>query len=247
MRSIGLPQPHGARVPPQATYDPSHGYSPQPVDLSGVTLSRELQVSVPMCVSPAMPPPLPPHQLRPPSHLIVSPPQAMAEQLAENYHNTWGRKKKQELEAKGEHPPCPPTIWAPQGSGQTPTPPPPKWMHTHGCCPTTLRGLSFSLHPPRVLPPWVVLSPCFPPMGGLLSPTPPMAADGGSRGGLAPPARALRHLDGQGEGTGPREGAGAPQVPAAQWLRRHPVGGGMGGGPRHLGRGAGDKGAGWSG
>lgn len=34
--------------------------------------------------------------------------QAMAEQLAENYHNTWGRKKKQELEAKGERPrrPC---------------------------------------------------------------------------------------------------------------------------------------------
>ena len=30
--------------------------------------------------------------------------QAMAEQLAENYHNTWGRKKKQELEAKGEAP-----------------------------------------------------------------------------------------------------------------------------------------------
>ena len=28
--------------------------------------------------------------------------QARAEQLAENYHNTWGRKKKQELEAKGE-------------------------------------------------------------------------------------------------------------------------------------------------
>ncbi|XP_054035329.1 ryanodine receptor 1-like, partial [Dryobates pubescens] len=53
----------------QATYDPSQGYSPQPVDLSGVTLSRELQ--------------------------------AMAEQLAENYHNTWGRKKKLELEAKG--------------------------------------------------------------------------------------------------------------------------------------------------
>lgn len=26
----------------------------------------------------------------------------MAEQLAENYHNTWGRKKKLELEAKGE-------------------------------------------------------------------------------------------------------------------------------------------------
>lgn len=25
----------------------------------------------------------------------------MAEQLAENYHNTWGRKKKMELQAKG--------------------------------------------------------------------------------------------------------------------------------------------------
>ncbi|XP_073771088.1 ryanodine receptor 1 isoform X3 [Danio rerio] len=53
----------------QATYDPSHGYSPQPIDISGMTLSRELQ--------------------------------SMAEQLAENYHNTWGRKKKMELQAKG--------------------------------------------------------------------------------------------------------------------------------------------------
>lgn len=26
----------------------------------------------------------------------------MAEQLAENYHNTWGRKKKMELQAKGK-------------------------------------------------------------------------------------------------------------------------------------------------
>lgn len=26
----------------------------------------------------------------------------MAEQLAENYHNTWGRKKKLELQAKGD-------------------------------------------------------------------------------------------------------------------------------------------------
>ncbi|KAG9351877.1 hypothetical protein JZ751_023128 [Albula glossodonta] len=50
----------------QATYDPSHGYSPQPIDISGMALSRELQ--------------------------------AMAEQLAENYHNTWGRKKKMELQ-----------------------------------------------------------------------------------------------------------------------------------------------------
>ncbi|XP_046719892.1 ryanodine receptor 1-like isoform X1 [Silurus meridionalis] len=53
----------------QATYDPSQGYSPQPVDLSTMALSRELQ--------------------------------SMAEQLAENYHNTWGRKKKMELQAKG--------------------------------------------------------------------------------------------------------------------------------------------------
>lgn len=27
----------------------------------------------------------------------------MAEQLAENYHNTWGRKKKMELQAKGKN------------------------------------------------------------------------------------------------------------------------------------------------
>nr|XP_033809950.1 ryanodine receptor 1 isoform X12 [Geotrypetes seraphini] len=54
----------------QATYDPTtQTFTPTPLDLSGVTLSRELQ--------------------------------AMSEQLAENYHNTWGRKKKQELEAKG--------------------------------------------------------------------------------------------------------------------------------------------------
>ncbi|XP_063287318.1 ryanodine receptor 1 isoform X3 [Pelobates fuscus] len=54
----------------QATYDPAvQTFSPTPIDLTGITISRELQ--------------------------------SMAEQLAENYHNTWGRKKKQELEAKG--------------------------------------------------------------------------------------------------------------------------------------------------
>ncbi|KAK7883047.1 hypothetical protein WMY93_029221 [Mugilogobius chulae] len=53
----------------QATYDPSHGYNPQPIDITAMALSRELQ--------------------------------SMAEQLAENYHNTWGRKKKLELQAKG--------------------------------------------------------------------------------------------------------------------------------------------------
>lgn len=29
--------------------------------------------------------------------------QSMAEQLAENYHNTWGRKKKLELQSKGKY------------------------------------------------------------------------------------------------------------------------------------------------
>uniref|UniRef100_A0A3Q3BSM2 Ryanodine receptor 1a (skeletal) n=1 Tax=Kryptolebias marmoratus TaxID=37003 RepID=A0A3Q3BSM2_KRYMA len=46
-----------------------HGYSPQPIDISHMALSRDLQ--------------------------------SMAEQLAENYHNTWGRKKKLELQSKG--------------------------------------------------------------------------------------------------------------------------------------------------
>ena len=53
----------------------------------------------------------------------------MAEQLAENYHNTWGRKKKQELEAKGEgaYPTAAQTplfrsspshrLWSPKGLG----------------------------------------------------------------------------------------------------------------------------------
>uniref|UniRef100_A0A674CVY4 Ryanodine receptor 1 n=1 Tax=Salmo trutta TaxID=8032 RepID=A0A674CVY4_SALTR len=45
------------------------GYSPQPIEISHMALSRELQ--------------------------------SMAEQLAENYHNTWGRKKKMELQSKG--------------------------------------------------------------------------------------------------------------------------------------------------
>ncbi|KAI9548377.1 Ryanodine receptor 1 [Dissostichus eleginoides] len=53
----------------QATYDPSQGYSPQPIDVTHMALSRDLQ--------------------------------SMAEQLAENYHNTWGRKKKLEIQSKG--------------------------------------------------------------------------------------------------------------------------------------------------
>uniref|UniRef100_A0A7M4FE55 Ryanodine receptor 2 n=1 Tax=Crocodylus porosus TaxID=8502 RepID=A0A7M4FE55_CROPO len=49
--------------------DTAHGYSPRAIDMSNVTLSRDLH--------------------------------AMAEMMAENYHNIWAKKKKMELEAKG--------------------------------------------------------------------------------------------------------------------------------------------------
>uniref|UniRef100_A0A8B9CWR0 Ryanodine receptor 2 n=1 Tax=Anser brachyrhynchus TaxID=132585 RepID=A0A8B9CWR0_9AVES len=47
----------------------THGYSPRAIDMSNVTLSRDVH--------------------------------AMAEMMAENYHNIWAKKKKMELEAKG--------------------------------------------------------------------------------------------------------------------------------------------------
>uniref|UniRef100_A0A669P4V6 Ryanodine receptor 2 n=1 Tax=Phasianus colchicus TaxID=9054 RepID=A0A669P4V6_PHACC len=47
----------------------AHGYSPRAIDMSNVTLSRDVH--------------------------------AMAEMMAENYHNIWAKKKKMELEAKG--------------------------------------------------------------------------------------------------------------------------------------------------
>uniref|UniRef100_A0A4W3JLJ5 Ryanodine receptor 2 n=1 Tax=Callorhinchus milii TaxID=7868 RepID=A0A4W3JLJ5_CALMI len=53
----------------QVSVDSAHGYSPRPIDMSNVTLSRDLH--------------------------------AMAELLAENYHNIWAKKKKTELEVKG--------------------------------------------------------------------------------------------------------------------------------------------------
>uniref|UniRef100_A0A670I8M0 Ryanodine receptor 2 n=1 Tax=Podarcis muralis TaxID=64176 RepID=A0A670I8M0_PODMU len=59
----------------QVSVDTVHGYSPRAIDMSNVTLSRELH--------------------------------AMAEMMAENYHNIWAKKKKIELEAKvggGNHP-----------------------------------------------------------------------------------------------------------------------------------------------
>uniref|UniRef100_A0A8D0HN71 Ryanodine receptor 2 n=1 Tax=Sphenodon punctatus TaxID=8508 RepID=A0A8D0HN71_SPHPU len=59
----------------QVSVDTAHGYSPRAIDMSNVTLSRELH--------------------------------AMAEMMAENYHNIWAKKKKMELEAKvggGNHP-----------------------------------------------------------------------------------------------------------------------------------------------
>uniref|UniRef100_A0A8B9CTT6 Ryanodine receptor 2 n=1 Tax=Anser brachyrhynchus TaxID=132585 RepID=A0A8B9CTT6_9AVES len=49
--------------------DAAHGYSPRAIDMSNVTLSRDVH--------------------------------AMAEMMAENYHNIWAKKKKMELEAKG--------------------------------------------------------------------------------------------------------------------------------------------------
>uniref|UniRef100_A0A6I8P2E1 Ryanodine receptor 2 n=1 Tax=Ornithorhynchus anatinus TaxID=9258 RepID=A0A6I8P2E1_ORNAN len=59
----------------QVSVDAAHGYSPRAIDMSNVTLSRDLH--------------------------------AMAEIMAENYHNIWAKKKKMELEAKvggGNHP-----------------------------------------------------------------------------------------------------------------------------------------------
>ncbi|XP_031824383.1 ryanodine receptor 2 isoform X11 [Sarcophilus harrisii] len=59
----------------QVSIDTAHGYSPRAIDMSNVTLSRDLH--------------------------------AMAEMMAENYHNIWAKKKKLELEAKvggGNHP-----------------------------------------------------------------------------------------------------------------------------------------------
>ncbi|KAM9612984.1 ryanodine receptor 2 [Trichechus inunguis] len=53
----------------QVSIDTAHGYSPRAIDMSNVTLSRDLH--------------------------------AMAEMMAENYHNTWAKKKKMELESKG--------------------------------------------------------------------------------------------------------------------------------------------------
>lgn len=79
----------------QATYDPSHGYSPQPIDITHMALSRDLQVGQLKINTTDLI-----------SHILVNIPhvqclQSMAEQLAENYHNTWGRKKKMELQSKG--------------------------------------------------------------------------------------------------------------------------------------------------
>ncbi|XP_050565782.1 ryanodine receptor 2 [Cygnus atratus] len=59
----------------QISVDAVHGYSPRAIDMSNVTLSRDVH--------------------------------AMAEMMAENYHNIWAKKKKMELEAKvggGNHP-----------------------------------------------------------------------------------------------------------------------------------------------
>ncbi|XP_030196348.1 ryanodine receptor 2 isoform X3 [Gadus morhua] len=53
----------------QLSFEGAPGFSPRPIDMSNVTLSRDLH--------------------------------SMAELLAENFHNTWAKKKKMEMEAKG--------------------------------------------------------------------------------------------------------------------------------------------------
>ncbi|XP_063077897.1 ryanodine receptor 2 [Engraulis encrasicolus] len=53
----------------QHSMEGAQGFSPRPIDMSNVTLSRDLH--------------------------------SLAELLAENYHNTWAKNKKSELEAKG--------------------------------------------------------------------------------------------------------------------------------------------------
>uniref|UniRef100_A0A8B9QEE5 Ryanodine receptor 2 n=1 Tax=Apteryx owenii TaxID=8824 RepID=A0A8B9QEE5_APTOW len=57
------------RISQTSQVNTAHGYSPRAIDMSNVTLSRDVH--------------------------------AMAEMMAENYHNTWAKKKKMELEAKG--------------------------------------------------------------------------------------------------------------------------------------------------
>ncbi len=84
----------------QCSIEGAHGFSPRPVDMSNVTLSRDLHVSEPhinntsgftvhiyICV-------------------CVCVLQTMAELLAENYHNIWAQKKKLELESKGVFTSC---------------------------------------------------------------------------------------------------------------------------------------------
>uniref|UniRef100_A0A8C8BP14 Ryanodine receptor 2 n=1 Tax=Otus sunia TaxID=257818 RepID=A0A8C8BP14_9STRI len=57
------------RISQTSQVNTAHGYTPRAIDMSNVTLSRDLH--------------------------------AMAEMMAENYHNIWAKKKKMELEAKG--------------------------------------------------------------------------------------------------------------------------------------------------
>lgn len=80
----------------QRSIEGAHGFSPRPVDMSNVTLSRDLHVSAALHTpTPALPGLL----FETPYCVCVL--QTMAELLAENYHNIWAQKKKLELESKG--------------------------------------------------------------------------------------------------------------------------------------------------
>lgn len=77
----------------QRSIEGAHGFCPQPVDMSNVTLSRDLHVSDAT------------HRKSLMRERVWCDPvfvfQSMAELLAENYHNIWAQKKKLELESKG--------------------------------------------------------------------------------------------------------------------------------------------------
>jgi len=100
---------HHISYSPQLSFEGASAFIPRPVDVSNVTLSRDMQVKyiislytqkestnaldksfdLQSIIQPCM-------------MIIIVLLQSMAELLAENYHNIWARKKKMELEAKGD-------------------------------------------------------------------------------------------------------------------------------------------------
>lgn len=85
----------------QLSIEGAHGFSPRPVDMSNVTLSRDLHVSDDNNTSSFTVP-----NTLFITYMCVCVLQTMAELLAENYHNIWAQKKKLELESKGVFTSC---------------------------------------------------------------------------------------------------------------------------------------------